>query len=190
MTSRMILAALLAAAMPAAAIADSKHIDVAQSSMTVYVYKTGLFSFFADNHTIAAPIASGTIDEGAGIVHLVVDATRMRVLDPGGDHGHRDTVQANMLGPQVLDTAHYPQITFASTSIHQNTAAHWTVDGDLTLHGQTHPVVVDVTRGSPGHFEGSATVTQTDFGITPITIAGGTVKVKNDVKIQFTIVTK
>ncbi len=38
------------------------------------------------------------------------------------------------------------------------------------------------------HYTGSATVRQSDFGMTPIRIAGGTVQVKDDVKIDFDIV--
>jgi hypothetical protein len=36
-------------------------------------------------------------------------------------------------------------------------------------------------------YRGSATLKQTDFGITPVTVAGGTVKVKDEVKIEFEI---
>jgi len=36
-------------------------------------------------------------------------------------------------------------------------------------------------------YRGSATLKQTDFGITPVTVAGGTVKVKNEVKVEFDI---
>jgi MOSC domain-containing protein YiiM len=42
-------------------------------------------------------------------------------------------------------------------------------------------------RTENGHYLGSATVKQQEFGITPITIAGGTVKVKDEVKIEFDI---
>jgi hypothetical protein len=34
---------------------------------------------------------------------------------------------------------------------------------------------------------GTCTLKQRDFGITPISIAGGTVKVKNELKIDFDI---
>lgn len=33
-------------------------------------------------------------------------------------------------------------------------------------------------------YRGSATLEQTDFGITPVTVAGGTVKVKNEVRVE------
>ena len=54
------------------------------------------------------------------------------------------------------------------------------------MHGKDHPIAVEVTRKGE-HYQGSATLKQTDFGITPVTIAGGTVKVKDEVKIEFEI---
>jgi hypothetical protein len=39
-----------------------------------------------------------------------------------------------------------------------------------------------------GHYRGSASFKQSEFGITPIRIAGGTVKVKDELKIEFDIV--
>jgi hypothetical protein len=40
-----------------------------------------------------------------------------------------------------------------------------------------------------GRYTGRATLRQTDFAIAPISIAGGTVKVKNEISIEFDIVT-
>lgn len=39
-------------------------------------------------------------------------------------------------------------------------------------------------------YRGSATIKQADFGIKPISIGGGTIKVKDEVKIDFDIVTR
>jgi len=176
--------ALLAATAPPHAA--PRAIDPAHSTLTVYAYKTGLFAFAADNHQISAPITGGTVDEAARSVTLSVDARGMRVLDPNSPR-NRDQVQANMLGPKVLDTAKYPTISFRSTGWRVDSATHFTVTGDLTLHGRTHEVLVNVDRAADGRYTGNATVKQTDFGITPITIAGGAVRVKDEVRVEFAI---
>src|SRR5215831_12256005 len=63
---------------------DAQSIDVELSTLTVHVYKTGLFSAFADNHIIRAPIAGGRIsEEGTRAVELTLKAAQMTVLDPG-----------------------------------------------------------------------------------------------------------
>ena len=56
----------------------------------------------------------------------------------------------------------------------------------LTLHGQTKPITLETTL-EKGHYRGTATVLQTNFGIAPIKIAGGTIKVKDEVQIEFDI---
>jgi polyisoprenoid-binding protein YceI len=155
--------------------------------MTVYVYKHGLFSFAADNHEIQAPIVSGSFDESKKVVDVTVDASKMKVLDPKLAADRRASVQANMSGSGVLDTEKYPKITFHSSSVELDGKGHGSVTGDLTLHGKTHSIVVDVTRVDATHFTGSSMVRQSSFGITPIRIMGGAVTVKDDVKVEFDI---
>ncbi len=92
-----------------------------------------------------------------------------------------------MLGPKVLDSAQFREIRFHSTEVRRSSEGKWTVQGDLTLHGQTHPVNVDVER-QDGRYRGSARLRQSEFGITPVTVAGGTIKVKDEVRVEFEIV--
>lgn len=185
MTWAAIFATIALCATASAAQAATHSIDTAQSHLTVFVYKSGFFAFAADNHTINAPIASGQLDDPLTSVSFVVQAAQLTVLDPGSSN--RAQVQARMVGPDVLDPAHYGTIEFKSTSITGSSAAGWDVSGDLTLHGQTKPIKVHVTQTS-GHFKGATTLKQTDYGMKPITIAGGTVKVKDEVRIEFDIV--
>ena len=61
-----------------AAAADSRPVDVERSTLTVYAYKAGLFSAFADNHVIRAPIASGRVsEEGMLAVELAINAVQI-----------------------------------------------------------------------------------------------------------------
>jgi len=181
----LVLSGLALAAAPQSQ--PSQTIDVQRSKMTVYVYKQGLFSFLADNHVIDAPIASGSFDPQRRHVEITVDASKMRVLDPRLPADKRSSVQANMVGPQVLEVAKYPVIAFQSTSIDGSGKGTWKVSGNLQLHGQTHTATFQVQSDGAGRFTGSATVRQTEFGITPIKIAGGTVSVKDDVRVDFEI---
>jgi hypothetical protein len=170
--------------------AGERPIDAQRSTLTVRVYKSGLFSAFADNHVIRAPIASGSISpDGPLAVEISVRSAGLTVLDPDASAGTRAEVQARMLGPEVLDTARYPDITFASTAVTAAGADRWTVTGNLTLHGQTRSTTVTVTR-QDGRFRGSVPLKQTDFGIRPIRIMGGTVNVKDELKVEFDIVTQ
>jgi polyisoprenoid-binding protein YceI len=179
--------ALLLSLRVAAANSDAREIDSSHSTMMVHVYKSGLLSAFGHNHEIQAPIQAGQVKEsGSPSVELRVDARKLRVLDTEVSSDTRAQIQETMLGAQVLDADHFPEIRFQSAGVEPKGPNHWIVRGALALHGKNRPVAVEVSLND-GHYRGSATVKQTDFGITPVTVAGGTVKVKNEVKIEFEI---
>ena len=162
-------------------------IDVQHSKLTVFVYKGGLFSALADNHVINAPIASGTVaTTPSPAIELVVNAADLVPLDPDLDQSKRAEVRTRMLGAEVLDTSRFPTIKFVSTAIEPTGSDQWKVSGSLTIHGVTKAVTFPVTR-SGGRYRGETRIRQTDFGIKPIRIAGGTVSVKDELKIEFDI---
>ena len=166
---------------------QTKKIDVKQSSFKISVFKSGFFSAFGHNHEIQAPISVGTVDQSKLSVALGVESADLQVMDPDASPSTRADVQKTMLGPEVLDSRRFPQISFQSTSIEISGSNRWRVRGDLTLHGQTRPLTLDVDLEN-GHYRGSLMLKQRDFGIAPVSVAGGTVKVKNEIKIEFDIV--
>jgi len=168
--------------------AQPQAIDVNKSSLKIRVFKSGAFSAFAHDHEIEAPIDEGKIDSSVSpSVQLRVDSRKMRVLDPEISADKRAQIQQTMQGAAVLDTEHFPEISFRSAAITKTGDARWEVRGGLNLHGKNQPVVVVVSLEG-GHYRGSASFKQSNFGISPISIAGGTVKVKDEVKIEFDIV--
>jgi len=88
---------------------------------------------------------------------------------------------------QVLESDKYQEISFRSTSIQATAPNAWEVKGDLSLHGQTHSVSAKVQQEERKYI-GRCQIKQTDFGIKPIRVAGGTVKVKDELDIEFSIV--
>ena len=156
------------------------------SKLLVHAFKSGLFSGLADNHDIEAPISEGTIDEGGLRVRFVVESSAMKVLDPKLSEDKRKEVQDRMQGPEVLSSARFPKITFESTKVERTGQGMLRVDGRLSLHGVTRPVTVSV-KTENGRYVGTSMLSQRQFGITPISIAGGTVKVKDELKIEFDI---
>jgi len=157
--------------------------------MTVHVGKSGLFSVFAHDHQIAAPIARGELDESpaAARVELWVNSAQLRVADKGISARDRSQIQTTMLGPKVLDADAFPEIHFRSTSVVARKAGQWTVSGELELHGVKRAIRFEVQRTGRA-YRGTASLKQSDFGIEPVTIAGGTVKVKDEVSVEFEIV--
>jgi polyisoprenoid-binding protein YceI len=163
-------------------------IDTQRSTMTIKVFKSGVFSFAGDDHEIRAPITSGSVNEQERIVAFTVDARKMEVLDPKLSPEKRAEVQKKMLSGDVLDPEHFPQIEFRSTTVEKK-GDELVVNGELSLHGTTRPMIVKVTGKAP-NYKGTSTVKQTEFGIKPVSVGGGTVKVKDEVTVEFEIVTR
>ena len=182
-TSFAFLSGLLSIGMLFAA---QRPIDTANSTITVRVYKAGVFSAFGHDHTITAPIASGAADTEGRTVELKVKSAAMKVVDPNASEKDKAEIQHTMAGPEVLDTAQYPEISFRSRSVTASGGNAWSVHGELSLHGQSRPVDVEV-REAEGRYRGTAALRLSDFGIKPVKIAGGAVKVKDEIRIEFDI---
>ncbi len=183
-----ILLMLLACA--ASLAAQQRPVDAARSSVHVHVFKSGLFSAFGHEHDIQAPIASGLVETTAGAerVELLFRAAELKVLDPDLKPDDRAQVQSTMVGPKVLDAGRFPEIRFRSKAV-TRAGEGWRVEGELSLHGQTRPVSLRMTE-SGGRYTGSIKLKQSDFGIEPVTAGGGTVKVKDELRLDFSIVLK
>lgn len=82
-----------------------------------------------------------------------------------------------MKGPQMLDTAKFPQIVFKSESVRMTGTKSMEISGTLTLHGVTRPLVIVATynagyAGMPGMdpqarvgFSAHGSFKRSDFGI-------------------------
>jgi hypothetical protein len=82
--------------------------------------------------------------------------------------------------------------SFASSRVIPSSApsgasASGAIEGTLTLLGRSRPLRLQVTSPGPGHFRGSATVRQTDFGITPYSGFFGALKLKDEVAVELDI---
>ena len=167
---------------------SSESINTQKSSITVHVFKTGVFSVFGHNHEINAPIQQGTVSQQNKSVQFVVDAGNMQVMDKDVSDSDRAQIHKTMLGPEVLDVEKYPEIIFRSTEAEQLGPDKWSVQGHLTIRGNTRPVTVTVTARE-GHYRGGTEIKQKDFGIIPVSAGGGTVKTKNEMRVDFDIST-
>jgi YceI-like domain len=121
------------------------------------VFKSGLFSAFADNHEIRAPISGSFLDEAGRRAELVIDSRQLVVLDPGLAPEKRHEVQQWMLGPEVLDSDRFREIRFEASKVE-----HFLVSGSLSLHGRTRTISLHV-QGSNGCYHGDAVLKQRDF---------------------------
>ena len=174
-------------------------IDPRMSKLEINVYREGLLKAFGHDHLIEAKEVAGSVQFDAkkienSSVRLMVEAKSLTAIDPGESEKDRREVQATMTGEKVLDASKFPEIVFSSTSVSdpRQTADGWelTLIGKLDLHGVEKPVrfLLHVhSEGSQLRAQGEVSLLQTEYGIKPVAVGGGSVKVKDKLKISFAI---
>jgi polyisoprenoid-binding protein YceI len=198
--SAVLLLLALAADRPAFAAPRTYLIDAAASAVRVHVGKSGVFGFAGHTHEVAAERFEGRVqadpdDLARSAVELSFEASGLKVSAEGEPAGDAPKVQDAMAGPKVLDVARFPAIRFRSQQVSGRKVAEGVyelqVTGELSLHGVARTVTVPVRvelAGDTLTASGKTTLGQRTFGIEPVSAGGGTVKVKNELGIEFKLV--
>jgi polyisoprenoid-binding protein YceI len=112
---------------------DASHTSVNFSVRHLVIAKVrGRFSKFSGQFTV------DTVHPEGGTVEATIEAGSIDTHDAQRD-GH-------LKSADFLDVEKYPTLTFKSTAI-KAVDAGFQVSGDLTIHGVTRPVVLEVESG-------------------------------------------
>jgi polyisoprenoid-binding protein YceI len=94
-------------------------------------------------------------------------------VDPKSIDTHDNAFDKQIAG--YFEADKYPTITFVSTGLQGGADGKGTLTGDLTFHGVTKPVTLDVTFDGAGHgitpigtrlgFSGATRIKRSDFGV-------------------------
>ena len=122
---------------------------------------------------------SGTFSEVTGSLDLPQDRAqaRLSVRFPTNSVSTTSAKLTDELkAPDWLDAAKHPEITFVSRKVEPTLPGKAKVTGDLTLHGVTRPVTLDVSFVGGGvnpmskkaniGFEATGTIRRSEFGVT------------------------
>jgi polyisoprenoid-binding protein YceI len=166
---RPIFAALVALAVAAPASAttytlDPNHTQV-QFVWNHYGFTNLTAQFGKVDGTLEFDAADPTKSSVTATIGLASVDTNSKKLDE------------KLVGSDYFDVAKFPTATFKSTRVEKGAAPdHLSVTGDLTLHGVTKPVTLDVTVTKVGEhpmrkapaagFDATATIKRSEFGIT------------------------
>lgn len=187
---------------PLAAAPRTFVVDPAASSVRIHVGKSGAFSFAGHMHEVVAPALSGEVradpaDLAASTVALTFEAAALKVLAEGEPAGDAPKVEEVMRGPKVLDAARFPAVTFKSQRVTGRDAGGGAYDlelaGEIALHGVTRPITLPVhveVSGDTLTASGKAVLRHDQFGMQPVSAAGGSVKVKNEIAVEYRIVAR
>ena len=161
--------------------------DKAHSEVDFSILHLGLSRVHGHFGNIGGTIVLNESDITKSTVNVTID---VNTVDTGV--AGRDT---DLKGANFFDVAQFPTADFVSTGIAKS-GSSLTVSGNLTLHGITKPVVLEV-EGPTGPVQGmdkkphsgfsaSATISRTAFGIAPkfpTAVVGDEVKLTIDLDV-------
>lgn len=184
------LTILLVAAAPLATRADTWKIDPPHTNVEFTVRHMMISNVKGQFEKTSGTITTDGNNPTSAVIDATIDATSIDTRVAKRD-GH-------LKSPDFLDVARYPTISFKSKKIEAAGPGKWKVTGDLTLHGVTKEVILDVDRPTApvkdpmGMMRAGASATTTisrkDFGLTwNKTMESGGVLVGDEVKISIDV---
>jgi len=166
--SKTAIAIAIVVALPLLAHADTWQIDPAHTNVEFTVRHMMISNVKGQFQKTSGAISAEGNDPSTAKIDATIDASSIDTRVEKRD-GH-------LKSPDFLDVAKFPTITFKSTKIETAGPNKWKVTGDLTLHGVTKPVVLDVEAAGPpihdpmGNTRAGASATtkinRSDFGLT------------------------
>lgn len=180
-------------AFPAASIdglpAGEYVTDTAHSSLSFKVNHLGFSHYTARFAAFKATLNLDPAHPEAATLKAVIEPASLAINDP--PKGFHD----ELMGKSFFDAKTFPGMSFTSTKIEKTGDFTAKVTGDLTLHGVTKPVVMDVTfnGGYPGlagmdphariGFSATGVLKRSDFGMGyGVPAAGSRLGVSDDVE--------
>jgi polyisoprenoid-binding protein YceI len=175
-------------------------IDPRGSRMTIQAYAGGLLSAVGHNPVIGVRDLSGELSLAPdrpelSTVRLRIPTKSLTVQNDVSDKDRREI--ENTMHEQVLETGRYGEIAYDGTRARVETVNEGRyrveIDGQLTLHGVTRPQRIPVQVfliGETLRAQGEAALRQSDFNITLVSVAGGTLKIKDELKLTFDLLAR
>jgi len=179
---------------------DRFVIDSRASRFTVRAFATGILSAMGHNPTVGIRIFSGEMKFDpeqlkAGAFQLVIESSSLGVQDDISDKDRRE--MERLMNDEVLERSKFPEIRYEASDISVTKMGDALfsakLDGSLTFHGVTRKesIAARVTQmGSMLRASGEFSLSQANYGIKPVSVAGGALKLKDELKFSFEIVAR
>lgn len=185
----------------AAAELEHYSVDAAASTFKVQAFAEGLLSAFGHDPVFGVKDFQGEVQFVAGTfenasLKITINANSLTVVNDVKEKDRHDIERA--MRDEVLEIGKYPEIVFQSNNVALSRAGNdryrARMIGDLTLHGVTQSNIWlngEVTLTPEGlRAKGDFALKQTDYKIKLVSVAGGTLKIKNEVKGSFDILAR
>jgi polyisoprenoid-binding protein YceI len=167
MFKRLVLASLLALATFSAQAAESYTIDQTHTQVEFTYSHFGFSNITGRFDTVESEFLFDPQDPTQSSVKVTIP---MASLSTGVEK-----LDTHLLSADFFDAEKYPTATFTSTGVTAAGEGRLQVAGDLSIHGVTRPVVLDVTINKIGEhpmaktpaagFDARTTIKRSDFGV-------------------------
>ncbi|MBO0784714.1 MAG: YceI family protein [Actinobacteria bacterium] len=158
--------------------------------LVLRTFRDGLAARAGHDLTIEATRWSGDLTVGAGETPSALDVRieMGSLVVREGTGGvkpltDRDRREIAVIARKTLAADRHPEATFTADGFDRD-AGGWQVTGSLTLAGRTRPLRLRIAETRPEHYQLTASVTQSDFGIKPYTGFMGALRVRDAVDIE------
>jgi polyisoprenoid-binding protein YceI len=188
-------------ASPASSGASIRYvIDSQVSQFTVQAFAGGLISSASHSPKIAIREWTGQVQvsasaTGSSSLKVRVKSASLEVVDELRESDRLEIQRVMKM--EVLQTDSFPEITYDSSEVRlekqKEDLYRASVVGRLTLHGVTHDheFFSQVALGSDtARAYGNFTVRQSDYNIDIASIAGGVLKLQDELKFSFYVVAR
>jgi polyisoprenoid-binding protein YceI len=185
----------------AAATASSIYfVDPGVSRFTARAFATGLLASLGHNPSFAIRQFAGEAKFAADApeqasVRVVVQSGSLELWDQVSDKDRRE-IEKTMRN-EVLEIARFPEIIFEASNPSMSKGGegvYWAnITGKLTLHGVTQPQQITAQVSITGNqlrANGEFTLRQSSYGIKLVSVAAGTMKIKDEVKVTFDFIAR
>jgi polyisoprenoid-binding protein YceI len=179
---------ILLCCLSALTLSAQQQLHITRSKMTIS--GTSTMHDWTSNVNTVNGIATANMTDGKlqGLSAVKVDIDVYSIKSTKGSMMDNNTYN-------TLKAKKYPKISFALTRVNsirqQGTEYAVNATGNLTLAGQTRAIDLQVTAkqlaGGGVEFRGTKSIKMSDFGIDPPTFMLGTLKVGDDIKIEFNV---
>jgi polyisoprenoid-binding protein YceI len=177
----------LVLASPLASAASEWALDPAHTSVQFSVRHMMVSTVRGEFFKVSGTAKVDDADPTRSSIEVTIDASSIDTREP-----KRDT---HLKSPDFFDVEKFPTLTFHSTKIEAAGPDAYKLTGDLTIHGVTKPVMLDVPAPSPAvktpfgttvrGASATGTVKRSDFGLTwNKTLDAGGVVIGDEVTIQ------
>ena len=176
------------------------RVDASRSQFIAQAFAKGLLSAFGHNPRLAIRSFGGEAEfdpaaPNAAWARMIARASSLVVIDEMSEKDRHEIERVTR--EELLETSRYAETVFRSAGVASRRVSEGRyqvrITGDLSLHGVSRELAIEAMatfEGDELRAQGGFRLRLTDFNVRPISVAGGLLKLKDEVQLSFDILAR